>query len=108
MGSSCPLQNDQPLGGKFQLMILISPRNGSDIVTSSFNLRPVVGRACWVSDLFKRSQPRTAVLHSSCKEPYVWDGKIPNNDKIKLITRNGIMLSCGCEPPADPIAAGSI
>src|ERR1700692_3586619 len=35
MGISCPLQNAQPLGGKFQLMILTSPRNGSDILCSS-------------------------------------------------------------------------
>src|SRR5579862_2977438 len=28
MGSSCPLQNAQPLGGKFHEITLISPRNG--------------------------------------------------------------------------------
>jgi hypothetical protein len=34
MGSNWPLQNVHPLGGKFQLMILISPRNGSDMCIS--------------------------------------------------------------------------
>src|SRR5579859_549682 len=27
---------------------------------------------------------------------------------MKLTTRNGTILSCGCEPPADPKAAGLI
>src|SRR5438477_10850388 len=31
MGNSCPLQKAHPLGGKFQLMILISDKNGVDI-----------------------------------------------------------------------------
>src|SRR4051812_2539934 len=30
MGRNCPLQNAHPLGGKLKLMILISPRYGSD------------------------------------------------------------------------------
>src|SRR6266481_6295954 len=34
IGKSCPLQNVQPLGGKFQLMIFISAINGSDIFQS--------------------------------------------------------------------------
>src|SRR5262249_29115622 len=79
MGKSCPLQNVQPFGGKFQLIILISPKNGSDI---------------FLLLLFMRAQ--------------LCDGKSPNNEIMKLITRNGIMLSCGCEPPADPSAVGSI
>src|SRR5213593_1877999 len=39
---------------------------------------------------------------------YVCEGKTPNSDRMKLITRNGIMLSCGCDPPESPTAAGSI
>src|ERR1700722_16139883 len=35
MGKNCPLQNAQPLGAKFQLIIFTSPRNGSDILCSS-------------------------------------------------------------------------
>src|SRR2546430_3513534 len=31
MGNNWPLQKVQPLGGKFQLMIFTSPRNGSDM-----------------------------------------------------------------------------
>src|SRR5207302_6088131 len=31
MGNNWPLQKVQPLGGKFQLMIFISPKNGSDM-----------------------------------------------------------------------------
>src|SRR5215472_5574337 len=34
MASNAPLQNAQPFGGKFQLMILISPKNGSDMCFS--------------------------------------------------------------------------
>src|SRR5688500_10497147 len=34
MGSCWPLQEAQPLGGKFQLMIFISPRKGSDMFRS--------------------------------------------------------------------------
>ena len=48
MGSSCPLQNDQPFGGKFQLIILISPRNGSDIITSSSICALVLVKGCWI------------------------------------------------------------
>ena len=36
------------------------------------------------------------------------DGKIPKREIIKLTARNGIMLSCGCEPPAVVIVDGSI
>ena len=35
-----------------------------------------------------------------------WDGKIPNSEMMKLMARNGGMLSCGCELPARPTAAG--
>src|SRR5215471_11563544 len=35
-------------------------------------------------------------------------GKAPNNAIIKLIARNGTMLSCGCDPPVRPKAPGSI
>jgi hypothetical protein len=34
IGKSWPLQNAQPFGGKFQEMILISPRNGSDMAAA--------------------------------------------------------------------------
>src|SRR5579864_274923 len=52
-------------------------------------------------ELAARSWKLAAAFH-------VCDGKIPNSDKIKLITKNGIMLSCGCEPPEEPIAPGSM
>src|SRR4029077_7039220 len=81
MGNNWPLQKAQPLGGKFQLMIFTSPRNGSDMF---FSLLPQNRRV------------------------YVCDGNIPNNERMKLTTRNGIMLSWGCDPPAGPIAAGSM
>src|SRR5262249_11124593 len=79
MGKSCPLQNVQPFGGKFQLIILISPKNGSDIFL-----------LLW----FRHAQ--------------LCDEKTKNKEKMKLTTRNGILLWCGCDPPADPSAVGSI
>src|SRR6478609_2125335 len=39
---------------------------------------------------------------------YVWLGKTPNKEIMKLITRKGTMLSCGCEPPVDPRADGAM
>src|SRR5579859_1438973 len=91
MGSSWPLQKVQPLGGKFQLMILISPRNGSDI----FSFLLAAGRK---SPLL----PRFCLI-SPCN--YTCEGKIPNSERIKLTTRNGTMLSCGCDPPEGSIAS---
>src|SRR5579862_967854 len=44
MGRSCPLQNAQPLGGKFHEITLISPRNGSLIRRSPRG-------SCWSSRL---------------------------------------------------------
>src|SRR5215472_17161053 len=41
-------------------------------------------------------------------DPQVWLGKTPNSEMMKLITRNGNMLSCGCEPPAEPKAWGAM
>src|SRR5229473_1619697 len=101
MGSNCPLQNDQPFGGKFQLMILISPRNGSDILhLLVISIRKsLLASSCW---LLSRESKNWS------PDVQFWLGKIPNNDRIKLITRNGFMLSCGCEPPVDPMALGSI
>src|SRR5437016_5802058 len=99
MGNSCPLQNVQPLGGKFQLMILISPKNGSDIISISSQ------------EANASSLTQIAVVHPRNKESdpdcnHVCDGKIPNSDRMKLITRKGIILSWGCDPPVEPIALG--
>ena len=41
-------------------------------------------------------------------EGYVCEGKIPYNEMMKLTTRYGIMLSCGCEPPVAPQEAAFI
>src|ERR1700676_1770013 len=80
MGRSAPLQKAHPLGGKFQLITLISPRNGCDM-------------RCPLAS-------QTSATH--------YDGKTPKRDRIKLTARNGIILSWGCEPPVVPSAPGSM
>jgi len=66
-------------------------------------MRPIAGKGCWSYYLIHHSRERlcSTVL---AKQPYVWDGKIPNSDRIKLITKKGIILSWGCDPPDEPIA----
>src|SRR5712691_2021534 len=89
MGSNCPLQRAHPLGAKLKLAILISDKNGFAMFFSSLQgMKPFFFRTVCRPDLFQ-----------------VWDGKIPDSEKIKLTTRNGTMLSCGCDPPSTPAAA---
>src|SRR5260370_39891352 len=49
MGRSCPLQKAQPLGGKFQLITLTSPKNGSDM----FHLPLMCSRLSFPSILYR-------------------------------------------------------
>src|SRR4051794_4638197 len=46
--------------------------------------------------------------NGSSPPPLVGVGNIPNIEMMKLTTRNGIMLSCGWDPPAGPTAAASM
>jgi hypothetical protein len=51
---------------------------------------------------------RIAIFALSVPAGYVCEGKIPNSERIKLITRNGIILSWGCDPPDDPHALAAM
>src|SRR5215469_5617852 len=39
---------------------------------------------------------------------YDWLGNTPNSERMKLMHRNGTILSCGCEPPDVARAPGSM
>ena len=65
-GRICPSQNAHPLGAKLKGKIRISATNGSATFSSS-SMTPV----------------------------YVWLGKIPNSEMMKLMQRYGWKLLCG-------------
>src|SRR5947199_3554561 len=54
---------------------------------------------CLISLFIVLTSGHTLLYHTAVNG-YVCDGKMPNNDRMKLITRKGIILSCGCDPPA--------
>jgi hypothetical protein len=50
--------------------------------------------------VFNKQRPSTAL--------YVWDGKIPKSEMMKLTHRNGLQFSCGWEPPVMSLDMGGV